>query len=554
MSRLIWLTACAVVALAALVRSPAAAQDPPASAAAEPAVTPSYTQLADPEVAKRLELSDTQKRTIANLLQDREEALDATDDDDELRRIAADFETQLAAVLDEAQRVVWRGLFQPPEPAGEPADAEEPRLRFNFRFQPWADVLNYIAEQAGLSLVLDAPPPGTFNYTDTNTYTIPEALDLINGVLSAKNYTLLRRERMLMLVDLEQGIPENLVPQIDIDELDDRGRFELVSVLFPIGKRNPQEVAAEIEPLLGEHGKSAVLEKTRQVLVTETAGKMRAISAIIESMPEPAEKAPPEKQAEPEKPVLAAYPLKRVTGAAALEVLNAVLPETPLTHDPKTDQIVVFATPTKQAAAKTTIEEMEADLPAEKRRGLRILEIDPDRSTQLLELIATAAPEATATWNAADEQLLVWAMPADQQTVDELVEQLGGGRAEASKQVLLTYAVRRADLDATAELLRSRCTHAPDHGIGGAGGTRHDPRGTRSNRSHIRRSEAGDLRRRPQRPYAGQHVARRDDQPPGRRPADRGTGLRTAVRVGDRRTARGGPRRGRSRQRSREAV
>ncbi|MFA9564081.1 MAG: hypothetical protein ACERLM_05175, partial [Acidimicrobiales bacterium] len=35
---------------------------------------------------------------------------------------------------------------------------------------------------------LDAPPPGTFNYSDTREYAPTEAIDLLNGVLVTKGY------------------------------------------------------------------------------------------------------------------------------------------------------------------------------------------------------------------------------------------------------------------------------------------------------------------------------------------------------------------------------
>ncbi len=97
-----------------------------------------------------------------------------------------------------------------PTPAGTTTKTApsqpEPRLRFQFRFQRWADVLEWFAREADLSLVLDAPPPGTFNYSDTREYTPAEAIDLLNGVLQTKGYTLIRRGRML-LVDQSQGRP-----------------------------------------------------------------------------------------------------------------------------------------------------------------------------------------------------------------------------------------------------------------------------------------------------------------------------------------------------------
>ncbi len=81
---------------------------------------------------------------------------------------------------------------------------------------------------------MESPPSGTFNYTDTRAYTPAEALDVLNGVLLTKGYSLVRHGRMLVVVNLEDGIPPNLVPDVPLAELDDHGEFELIRVLFPV--------------------------------------------------------------------------------------------------------------------------------------------------------------------------------------------------------------------------------------------------------------------------------------------------------------------------------
>ncbi|NOX55568.1 MAG: hypothetical protein GXP27_14245, partial [Planctomycetes bacterium] len=177
-----------------------------------------------------------------------------------------------------------------PKPASASPQGEEPtqrKLRFNFRYQRWVDVLEWFAQQADLSLVMDAPPPGTFNYSDTREYTPTEAIDLLNSVLLPKGFTLIRRERMLRLVDLRKGYPEGVIPRISLDELDKRGQYELVSVLFPLQGRKPEDVAKEVTPLLGPYGKCVPLPQTNQVLVTDRAGLIKTIAKVIESMPVP---------------------------------------------------------------------------------------------------------------------------------------------------------------------------------------------------------------------------------------------------------------------------
>ena len=133
--------------------------------------------------------------------------------------------------------------------------------------------------QAGLSLVVNEPPPGTFTYSDSKSYSPVQALDLLNGVLITRGFTLVRRERMLICLDLSEGVPSGMLPRVLIEDLDQYGNFELVQVMFPLGGRPAPGVAEEITPLIGNFGEAVALPQTKQLLVWTTAGKMRAVSA-----------------------------------------------------------------------------------------------------------------------------------------------------------------------------------------------------------------------------------------------------------------------------------
>ncbi len=177
------------------------------------------------------------------------------------------------------------------QPAQLPIPSPQPppsgKLTINFRFQPWKEVIDWYAQQAGLSLVLESPPPGTFNYQDTREYTPAEALDVLNSVLLTKGYTLVRKGRMLLLVNLEDGIPPNLVTDVPLAELDERGEYELVRVLFRVRGMTPEEAAAELQSLVGPQGNIVVLAKAGMIQVTETAGRIRTIRDVIEAIDDP---------------------------------------------------------------------------------------------------------------------------------------------------------------------------------------------------------------------------------------------------------------------------
>jgi type II secretory pathway component GspD/PulD (secretin) len=154
-------------------------------------------------------------------------------------------------------------------------------LSFNFRYAPWADVLTLFAESAGLTLDLNAVPPGSFNYRDNRKYTPMQALDVLNGYLLQKGYVLVRRDEFLVVVNIDAGIPPNLVPTVTLEELPERGRNELMTVLIPLEGMTAEEAAVEARELLGPQGKVVALNKANKIVVTDIGSNLRRIHGLI---------------------------------------------------------------------------------------------------------------------------------------------------------------------------------------------------------------------------------------------------------------------------------
>jgi len=423
--------------------APARSEAPPAEStpAASPADNaPDYARLAEPRIADALQLSDEQRAKLAGLLDERTQAL-AAPEAERAKRLE-EVGGKLAALLNDEQRARFAQL------------ASEPRLKFSFRFQRWADVLQWFAEQADLSLVLDAPPPGTFNYTDSRSYTPTEAIDLLNGVLQTKDFTLIRRNRMLLVVDLKAGLPEGAVPRVELGELDARGKYEFVTVLFPLGARNADEVDKEIKPLLGRHGKSVPLPKTRQLLVTDMAGVIRAVSEVIKSIPEPEKPPQPPQPPQPEKPALTVYPLKIADPNAAIETFKTLIPGATFVFDPKAEQLNAFATPSQHAAIKTVVDQMQA-APPEKQRRLELYPVETTRADQLLESLRLIAPQAQLRIDAERGRLVAWGTPDEHSKMQEALEKLQVAGAAGDHRQVEVYKLTKAEPSATLSLLQT---------------------------------------------------------------------------------------------------
>jgi type II secretory pathway component GspD/PulD (secretin) len=175
--------------------------------------------------------------------------------------------------------------------AAEPASGSgERKLKFSFRYQPWSEVLDWFAEEAGLSLAMDVTPSGTFNYVDDRSYTPGEALDVLNSILLTKGYTLVRRDKMLFIIDLEDELDATLVRdllvEVPLKDLDKRGDFEVSKVRFTLKGIAPEEAEKQINKLLSPLGSIVVMPKAGQLVVTETGGTLRTIREILDSLDE----------------------------------------------------------------------------------------------------------------------------------------------------------------------------------------------------------------------------------------------------------------------------
>ncbi|MFM9062118.1 MAG: hypothetical protein ACKOOI_03640, partial [Pirellula sp.] len=231
------------------------------------------------------------------------------------------------------------------------------KLRFQFREMKWDDVLEWFAEQQDLTLVMDRTPPGTFTYSDARTYSPTEGIDLINSVLMTRNFSLMRRNKMLVVVELSDSLPLELIPRIKLDELASRGRFELVSVAFPLGGRPLDAVLGEVKPFLSSYGRAIPLAQGSQLLVVENAGKMQTINELIASIPVP--KVPPKPEpVPPPKPVFATYPLGNLDPTAVIKTIQTLISSDNITVDPKTAVLSAYVPPDTQATIKSIIEKM----------------------------------------------------------------------------------------------------------------------------------------------------------------------------------------------------
>ncbi|MFN5274137.1 MAG: secretin N-terminal domain-containing protein [Planctomycetota bacterium] len=277
----------------------------------------------EPEIAGALSVNEEQMAKLQTIVEGKRGLMRQLGPE----KGAAEFAKQLSDVLNDEQKAKWTAMVGPaagkpqsqdPQVGSAPSDDAsssnnasqaapmarreqqsdsvptgvpgEFGLRLNFNSTPWSDVLKWLSKEAELSLQTDFFPPGTFTYRDPfRVYTVPQAMDVMNGVLLNRGYTLIRKQRALLCIDLGSGDPElirglirELSEIVPSKELDSRGEFEICKTVFMLSRLSVEEAEKEVKPLLGPQGSIVSLPSANQLIVTETGGKLRLIRETIE--------------------------------------------------------------------------------------------------------------------------------------------------------------------------------------------------------------------------------------------------------------------------------
>ena len=167
---------------------------------------------------------------------------------------------------------------QEPRP---PANPDDQRIQFKqFYKVEWRPIIEYYADQAGLSLrFVDLPPTGTFDYQSDRSMTLNEGLDFLNQMLIQSDRVLIRNGDLLSLYDVTKGIPDDLIQTVAADDLDRHGNYEVLNCNFDISGLEGEDLRNQLEPYISDHYRSnlTVIPAANVMIVQEIGYKLRFI-------------------------------------------------------------------------------------------------------------------------------------------------------------------------------------------------------------------------------------------------------------------------------------
>lgn len=184
----------------------------------------------------------------------------------------------------EEPKVVARPTEPPAKPDPDELKVEPDEdglLRFNFRNQPWVEVLEWTARVSDKSLDWMEVPAGFLNLSTQRAYTIDETRDLINRHLLARGYTMLQNGEVLSIAKISE-INSGMVPRVSAKELDTMLPHQFAKVSFELDWLLAEEAVEELKPMKSPNGTLTALKTTNRIEAMDAVVNLREIYHLLQ--------------------------------------------------------------------------------------------------------------------------------------------------------------------------------------------------------------------------------------------------------------------------------
>ncbi|QEF96776.1 Bacterial type II/III secretion system short domain protein [Stieleria maiorica] len=155
------------------------------------------------------------------------------------------------------------------------------KVAFQFRNQPWIELIQWLAEIADQPLDWQELPADRVNLRSPGRYTVDETKDLFNRHLLARGYTLLEMPGGITVAKTE-GINPAMVPRVSVDQLTELMPHTFVRASLELGWLSSEKMAEELKPMISSNGRLTALTTTNRIEAMDAAINLRQVAALLE--------------------------------------------------------------------------------------------------------------------------------------------------------------------------------------------------------------------------------------------------------------------------------
>ncbi|MBU6409929.1 MAG: hypothetical protein KGR98_06040 [Verrucomicrobia bacterium] len=169
-------------------------------------------------------------------------------------------------------------------PPGQASGGNGMNLRLNFQNAPLSEVLKYLSDAAGFTIILDTTVHGNVSVISTHPMNRGEAVDLLNSVLSQNGYAAVRNGQTLTIMDKSAAKTRNipvitgnnpaLIPDND----------EIVTQIIPVRYVQARQLVTDLASFVSAQATIVANDAGNTIVVTDTESNIRHLVEIIEAV------------------------------------------------------------------------------------------------------------------------------------------------------------------------------------------------------------------------------------------------------------------------------
>jgi type II secretory pathway component GspD/PulD (secretin) len=148
-------------------------------------------------------------------------------------------------------------------------------------------------------------------------------------------------------------------------------------------------------------------------------------------------------------------PSQRKRFQQLLVELTAEFPTVKALTDAEPGELAIWARPAEHQVIADIIEKLKLQPPAEEAYRLVAYSIKTAEPTGVLSVLQTMFPATKLVLDAKSRRLVAWTRPAEQESIQSLIEQMDTETPAETKNQLMVYPVAGADLTTTITMLKS---------------------------------------------------------------------------------------------------
>jgi len=158
------------------------------------------------------------------------------------------------------------------EPAGE--------LRLNFRNARLDQVLEYLSEAAGFTIILETQVEGTVDAWSNHPVTVQEAVDILDSALARNGYAAIRDGKKLKIVSKDKAVTEN-IPIVQSSDWESIPMSDSVATyIVPVRYIGATELINTLGTFIPPSMKISANADSNSLLITDSQSSIRRVVRI----------------------------------------------------------------------------------------------------------------------------------------------------------------------------------------------------------------------------------------------------------------------------------